>query len=245
MLFSTGKLDGFVIAAADGEIGTVRHAYFDDERWVIRHLVVQAGSWLKGRHVLVSPHAVTGIEPDRKRLLVSLTRAQVEQAPDIDTDKPVSRQQEARYYDYYGYPYYWAGAGLWGAAALPLAYVPLAGTIAANRNGEPPASAQQRDSRGDPHLRSTVEVAGYEIEAIDGSIGAVEDFLFDASSWAILHVVVDTRKWLPGRKVLIDPAEIASVDWPRRHVRVRLTREQVKASDPYVPEEMLGSASHA
>ncbi len=243
MLCSIKQLGGYAVAAQDGEVGKVAHAYFDDRLWTIRHLVAGTGTWLSGRDVLISPHAVQRIDEERRQVAVNLTRRQVEQAPDIDTDKPVSRQQEARYYDYYGYPYYWGGAGLWGPAAFPMG----AGAVVAMASTEgtstlpPDRQTQDRGEQGDPHLRSSAEVTGYAVEARDGGIGHVEDILFDPQSWAIRHVVIDTRNWLPGRKVLVEPAAIEDVDWSGRQVRVNLTREAVKASPEYRPGELLAA----
>jgi hypothetical protein len=76
-------------------------------------------------------------------------------------------------------------------------------------------------------------VTGYGIEASDGDIGHIDDFLFDDRSWQIRYAVVDTRNWLPGRLVLVSPQWITSVDWNRRHVHVKVTRDAVKASPPY------------
>lgn len=247
MLCSTKQLDGLVVAAQDGELGSASHALFDDARWAIRHLVVRTGTWLKGRDVLVSPHAVERVEPDNGqvgRLVVRLTRRQVEEAPHIDTAKPVSRQMEEQYNTYYGYPSYWAGAGLWGAAAYPMAAMP---PLAAEGSGMP-IENPRRDApagreKGDPHLRSTAEVEGYHIEAADGGIGHVEEFIFDPASWAIRYIVVDTRDWLPGRKVLVDPEDIDSIDWGQRQVRVRLTRDAIKARPDFRREELLASAA--
>lgn len=246
MLCSIRRLKGLVIAARDGSLGKVEEAYFDDDRWTLRHLVVRTGSWLSGRHVLISPHAVERIDLAAGQLVVALTRQQVEQAPDIDTDKPVSRQQEASYYDHYGYPYYWGGTGLWGASTLPLGIVTPTVPGAESSTGEPgpgtgaaPALAGQPEESGeggDPHLRSTAAVTGCTVEASDGRIGHVDDFLFDPSSWAIRKVVVDTRHWLPGRRVLVEPAAIDRMDWSGRRVHVALTREAVKACPEYKAE---------
>ncbi len=107
-------LRGYAIRATDGVIGKVDDLYFDDEDWAIRYLVVDTGGWLSGRKVLISPIAIG--QPDWLDgvLPVALTKAKVEHAPDIDTRKPVSRQHEAVYLGYYGYPFYWGGAGMWG-----------------------------------------------------------------------------------------------------------------------------------
>jgi hypothetical protein len=63
----------------------------------------------------------------------------------------------------------------------------------------------EKDQVGDMHLRSANNVAGYYIEATDGEIGHVEDFIIDDETWEIRYMVVDIRNWLPGKKVLIAP----------------------------------------
>ena len=113
------QLQGSPLRATDGEIGTVDQFYFDDETWAIRYLVVNTGSWLMGRRVLISPIAVGKTDWESGQMEVGLTKQQVEGSPDIDTHKPVSRQHEAEYLAYYGYPLYWSGPYLWGAMSYP------------------------------------------------------------------------------------------------------------------------------
>src|ERR1035438_2532796 len=109
----------FTIKAVDGELGTVADIYFDDETWAIRYLVVDTGGWLGGRQVLISPISVINTDWAAKQLDVSLTKRQVENSPKINTHQPVSRQHEAAYLGYYGYPNYWGGPYLWGPAFYP------------------------------------------------------------------------------------------------------------------------------
>ena len=97
-------LKNYAIHATDGTIGHVQDFYFDDEAWVIRYLVVDTGTWLSSRKVLISPVAIGRPNWIEKILPVSITKEQVKQSPDIDTDKPVSRQNEVEYLGYYGYP---------------------------------------------------------------------------------------------------------------------------------------------
>ena len=119
MLRSMKDLEDYAIRATDGDIGHVKDFYFDDDTWVVRYLVVETGSWLSGRKVLISPIAIG--EPDwtARALPVSITKEQVKNSPDLDTDEPVSRQHERQYLEYYGYPYYWGGTGLWGSDYNP------------------------------------------------------------------------------------------------------------------------------
>lgn len=78
-------------------------------------------------------------------------------------------------------------------------------------------------------LRAARDLAGYSIHATDGDIGEAHDLLFDAS-WRVRYVVVDTGKWLSGRKVVIPPDAFEAPDWFGRVIPVRLTKTQVESS---------------
>ncbi len=81
-------------------------------------------------------------------------------------------------------------------------------------------------------LKSIKEIQGYELGAQDGKIGKCSDFLFDDRSWAVRYIVADTRKWLPGRKVLISPISIGTALEVTDTLIVMLTKEQIKNSPP-------------
>lgn len=109
MLRSINDLRHDKIRAKDDEIGSVDDFLFDDEHWTIRYMVLNTGGWLTGRLVLISPMAISRVRREEESIDVALTRDQIERSPDISTDQPVSRQMEAEYAQYYGYPLYWAG----------------------------------------------------------------------------------------------------------------------------------------
>ena len=111
MLRSMKDLEDYAIRATDGTIGHVKDFHFDDKAWGIRYLVLDTGTWLSSRKVLISPIAIGHPDWAGKILPVSITKEQVKNSPDIDTDKPVSRHNEIRYRGYYGYPFYWGGPG--------------------------------------------------------------------------------------------------------------------------------------
>ena len=224
MLRNVTHLKGFAIHARDGEIGTLEQFYFDDESWAVRYLVVNTGGWLSGRLVLVSPIALRQAEWQSQRLDVALTKKQIADSPIIDTHKPVSRQHEAIYSGYYGYPYYWRGANLWGLGSYPADLTVRRESMAETEAAHARAGKESVDS----HLRSTDEVKGYHTEAADGEIGHVTDFLVDDETWAIRYLEVDTRNWWPGKKVLVSPQWINHVSWRESKVYVDLTRETIQ-----------------
>jgi len=237
MLRNTTDLEGYVIGATDGTIGHVKDFYFDDRAWVIRYLVVDTGAWLSSRSVLISPFAIGHPDWAERILPVSITKEKVKNSPDIDTKKPVSRQQESQYLEYYGYPYYWVGAGVWGQGAYPSMMLPGFGTavqgpqVQAGYVGADAESGRRRNN--DPHLRSCKEVVKYQIHATDGDIGHVQAMLVDEESWAIRYLIVDTSNWWLGHQVLIAPQWIKDVSWADAKVSVNLTRQAVKGSPPY------------
>jgi hypothetical protein len=228
MLTNATFLKGLSIQATDGELGTVDQFYFDDETWAIRYLTVETGGWLGGRQVLISPMSVLHTDWPAKRLDVALTKKQVEDSPNINTHQPVSRQHEAEYNLYYGYPYYWGGAFLWGPARYPAG---LVNPTTASMKGI--AGKIEREST-DSHLRSTEGITGYYVEATDGEIGHVDGFVIDNEAWAIRYIEVATRNWLPGKKVLVSPAWIERVSWPESKVYAGLSREAIKSCPEYL-----------
>jgi hypothetical protein len=233
MLRTAGALKGVTIEATDGDIGSVQDLYFDDRSWTIRYLVVDTGTWLPGRQVLISPMAFQPV-PGASRLRTELTKEQVRNSPPIDTDRPVNRQREIDFAQYYGYPYYWLGPYRWGELAYPGMPVPSPAPTAI----EEEVLARELQG-GDPNLRSVRDVMGYYIQATDGDLGHVEDFLVEDATWAIRYMIVDTRNWLPGRKVLVSPEWIVNVSWEDSKVAVDLSRRHIEAAPEFDPSMPL------
>ncbi len=222
------NLRGHGILATDGSIGEVDDLLFDDEDWAIRYVVVDTGSWLSGRKVLISPHALRDWNW-MSELRVALTKSQVELSPEVDTSKPVTRQHESDQLSYYGYPYYWGGAGLWGMGAYP-------GSMTAEARFKDELRARRfraRRSAEDVHLRSCRAVTGYAIHATDGDIGHVDDFLIDDRTWEIRYLVVNTSNWWLGHQMLVSPHWIMDVDWSLRKVVVDLTRKAITGAPAF------------
>ena len=110
MLLAVSALKGYSIEAQDGALGIIKDLLFDDRRWQIKWLVVQSGSWLGDRKLLLHPSAVDGFDHDRQTLDVSPTKQQVKASPGLSTDQPVSRQHEDDLLVYYGRNPLWGDA---------------------------------------------------------------------------------------------------------------------------------------
>jgi hypothetical protein len=222
-LQSLHALCGASILATDGEIGKVHDFFIDDQDWRVRYLVVRTGAWMTGKHVLITPPNVKPEDWTPHHIPVALSKAEILACPDADFDRPVSRQQEMAIADQYGWTYYWTAEPI----LLP---------------GPPSAinDSTELQEAGNPHLRSLREVRQYRIHAVAGEIGHMCDLLVGTRDWKIRRFVVDTRNWIPGRKVLVDPAWTTSVSWSRCEVNVRVERAAIRQCPAY-DASMIGS----
>lgn len=231
MLRSVKSLEKLAIGATDGALGNIKDFYFDDEAWVVRYLVVDTSSWLGGRKVLISPYSIRRQGVDATVLPTTITKEQIRNSPSLDTDKPVSRQYEKSYLGYYGYPYYWGGASLWGSSYFPGAID--GGPEAQSYDGYQGYLNGPSDDDGDPHLRSCNAVKGYHITASDGEIGHVQGFLVDDRTWSLRYLIVNTSNWWLGHQVVISPEWISQVNWAAADVVVTLDRQAIKSAPSY------------
>ena len=254
MLRSMKDMEDYTIGATDGIIGHVKDFYLDDEAWVIRYLVVETGERLSRRRVLISRIGIGQPNWSEKILPVSITQEQVRNSPDIDTNKPVSRQQEMGYLGYYGYGQYWGGGGLWGAglypdilqAGLQSTGSSIDGRGSQTQKARPGAAADTaRHHHDDPHLRSGNAVMRCYVHASDGDIGHVQGLLVEEKSWAIRYIIVNTSNWWLGHEVLIAPQWIDDVNWAESKVFVDLTRQAVKNAPPYDAVALLNREQEA
>jgi hypothetical protein len=217
MLRRVSQLRGVAVDATDGEIGHVEDVYFEDQHWTVRNVAVRTGGWLDGRRVLIPPIALRGIDWRRHRLAVALDRGTVGGSPQIGIDRRISHGDEWTLLRYYGFPYEWGG--------------------------EPPRRASTaraaRRRPDDPHLRSARETIGYAIEAQDGHIGHLDDYLIDENLRNLRYLIVATRDWWPGRKVLIAPDWVEWVSSVHADIHVDVVREAVRRAPEYDPSRPI------
>jgi uncharacterized protein YrrD len=227
MLRKVKTMTGYTLDSLDGEIGKVKEFYFDDQHWTIRYLVADAGNWLTGRQVLISPYALAAVNKEGQQIAINLTKKQIEDSPSLNSDKPVSRQFEEAYYGHFGWPMYWGGPYMWGAYPY-LERDPVTDT-----------ESTKEEKAWDPNLRSSHDVIGHHVQALDGEIGHVEDFIIDDETWAIRYLIVDTENWWPGKKVLVSPRWIDRVSWDESKVFISLPCATIKQSPEYSEESLL------
>ena len=225
MLRSIKSYEGHLVQGTDGDIGSVTDFFFDDTEWAVRYMIVDTGKWIPGRKVLISPLALQRQTNVPASFSVPVTKEVVENSPPFDGDQAISRQYETELANYYGWPAYWEAFKLSAASAV------------GRRSDVLPENVKRLnlERKGVSNLWSANEVIGYFIEATDGEIGHVEDFVLEDETWAVRYLVIDTRNWLPGRKVLIIPQLTEGISWTEARVRIDLPRETIKESPEFDP----------
>lgn len=251
MLCSAHVVKGFAIQALNGQMGKINEFYFDDGSWQIRYLVVDVGNWLKRQQVLLSPEAVTAVDPEEGIIDVNLSKEEVEASPDALEQPTVSRQMEIALYRHYDWTPYWAtdpvstaGFGHGPAAVVrPGAGVKSSVDIISDAHGLPVPDEQaaertmdglsEEDLRPSGRLRGTTEVKGYHVHALDGDIGHVSDFFLKGPFDRISYLIVDTGTWLAGKKVIIPPMLVQAIHWDGSKVDIALTKEEIQNAPEY------------
>ena len=225
MLTRLKPLLGHGIRATDQNLGNANDFYFDDQEWIIRYLVVDTGNWLPGRLVLIATEALGQQEWSAQEVSVNLTAKEIQNSPSIEIDQPVSRQKEQALRAHFQWPAYWDLSG-----------APMARTVKPMLPDDAQDALDQSEDFGDPHLQNVNEVLNYSIQAVDGKIGHVEDFMIDHQSWHIRYMVVDTGNWLPDKKVLVAPGWIKEISWTDQTASVVHSRGQIQSCPEFEPD---------
>jgi hypothetical protein len=241
MLISYNDLRQFAVEATDGRKGHATDLYFDDESWQVRYAVTESGFLFTKQEALVKSAVLGEPDIDSRTLPVSLTKEQLEEADSPDAHPPVSeqREREIRLHQLEFWPPVMIGAP--GAVYTPAIAEQQLRTAGKVTEQELEELAETEDS----HLRSLDEMSGYAIQATDGDIGVISDFLLDPNGWKIRYVVVDTGNWLPGRQVAIKPDWVSRVSWVDQSLVVNVSKEEVSdAQELSEIEELERSDTH-
>jgi uncharacterized protein YrrD len=222
MLVSLKDLKGYSIQAKDDEIGKVNDFYFDDQTWTVRYLVDKAGVWLFGRQVLISPASVREINSDQMIFLVALTREQVEKSPKLDKEKMLSKDAEKSLINYYQWPSYLGGSDSLAEAGYTQTQAPYPLSLRGDRDIVQDAEQEM------PGLKSSEDVLGYHISTNNGDLGFVDDLIVSSKTWEIRYMVIDAKKGLNGKKILIAPEWIDWISWKQRRVSVSMDKEKIQ-----------------
>lgn len=239
MFWSSKRLLGLKVAAADGPIGSIYDIYFEDDDWRVRYFVVDTGGWLGGSRVLLSPRVVGRPDVDESRIPVSLTQEQIRRSPPYDSEKPISLQYELELTAHYTWPdptTYSEDLGM----SLPPVPPPPAPRLVPRA-----VDASAVEHMPGPHLRSIRDLFGYSIHVRGGEIGTAEDFVVEDPAWRIDRIVVGTGSWFSGRKVAVTSAHSRKIRWSEQAIFLDVTRDDIEHAPEFDPESQIEPVTQA
>ena len=227
MLFTMKSINQFTLCSKDGTIGKIREVLFNDQTWQVKYLVADAGNWLIGHKVLISPDYMQELNQNQQCINVDLFKQQVKDAPPLSSDLPVDRQKDGEPYSILNLP------------PSPLTRLPEDQAITSALDIQACADRIAEQHSWDPQLRSTKASSGLTIEALDGEVGQIEDFIIDDQSWTIRYLVVRTGKWWPGHQILIAPPWISRLSWGTSQAFVNIDRAPFRDLEAFTSIEHL------
>jgi len=227
MLQSVRELCRFRVCSTEGKVGKAADFYFDHTSWAVRYLVVNTGYWLIGDRILVRPNCIEPPDVAGRKIPLSLNNEELHGCANERSEQPLSAHHEALVDHRYGGSLYGRGGGPVGR---------LHGVV--NRQALAVAQSEQTaepDSGLSENLYSALEIVGYQTEATDGPIGAVEDFLVDDDQWVLQYMVVNTKSSIDhvNPRALLPVAWIEHLSWPESRVHLHVNRHKVKHSPRY------------
>lgn len=76
-----------------------------------------------------------------------------------------------------------------------------------------------------PEAVGRIDMSGYDVEAVDGEIGSVEETTLDAGA---SYLIVNTGPWILGKKVVIPAGLVERVDRDEEKVCVGRTKDEIR-----------------
>lgn len=220
------QLKTYFVEAIDGETGRVDDLYFHRGEWHIRYLLLRVAFEPEYRRVLLSTYSVQEVLTDRHVITLNLTRQQIRNSPETNVSQPISRPHEIELNQYYGWPADW-----------------LAAEQDVTPTGELSGRAE-RQQAGDIEeytgaaLQGCDEVTGvFRIQANDGEIGKITDFIVDDESWLLRYVIAEYADSRTGYVILATDM-VERIDWVDGHFYVDAfvkTIREIPDYDPAVP----------
>lgn len=260
-MLSLKRIIGAAVAATDGEVGALRDAYLSEGDWVVHTLIIEPTAMERTVPLALRPDTVHGVDPGGGRVALTLSLAQVDEAPAVDLRRPparaaepggapagggggleVSREERLPSSSSYSPTAPWGPPATIGDEVLePAGEVP---DIADRPGPEPEETEEAATDRprgsapemptlvGAERSHSARDMIGHRVIATDGEIGTVDDLLVDPGSWRVDSLVVAISGWVSGIHASVASTDVRRVDAGAGTVHLGSAVEEVRAAAP-------------
>lgn len=220
MLCSERALRGTSLLARDGEAGRVHELYVDETNWQVNTVVIDNGNWPVGRLVLLGTNVIEELDVVTPSLKVGLTRDEVAAASTVSSHPPATLHREAELHAHHDWPVLWTAGNPMVSRLMP-EQAPM--EDAETAAGTPVA----------PHLLGTRDISGYQVVALDGDAGQVDDLLVDCSVWTITSIVVAPGVWRRRQPVIVPIAQVRGISRDELKLNLGVPLEELHGMPPF------------
>lgn len=224
MKHSLKNLKGYSVETADGMKGKIKDFLFDEDTWAVRYIDADFGNLFKDKRIILPVDVIIETSWKHHRFTLNISKEKIEKSPSPQDKPTVSREYEKQLVKYYGFPFYWSTGGI--VPAPPGSYYPV----------RPLNVPQNKISEKDLNtkLRSFREVEGYQIRAIDDTLGHVEDIMIDDTDWQLVYLIIDTSNWLPwSKKVMLAINWLEEISYVKGEVKINLNTDTIKSAPDF------------
>jgi hypothetical protein len=219
---SLKQLLDYSVKATDGEKGNVKDFLFDEDKWIIRYLEIDLGTFFKDRKVLIGRTFLNTPEWSENIFPINITKSDIEKAPKLEKHLPVSLKYEEIYNKFNNQENYWDFQSITGRILYPQ---------------RPIKSPKQElnEKNIDSNLRSFQEIENYQVHSKDGVFGHICDFIVDDEDWQIVYAIIDTSNWVPWnkKKVIIPINSLVEISYIREEIKLNMNIDKIKNSPKY------------
>lgn len=237
MLKNLEGLKGFSVVGDDGKVfGNVEDFNFYSPDMAIKYIVVDTGSWLDEREVIFSPECFKEIDYEKKEIHIGVCEIEVKDSPELEKDRRVTRKKERKLVNFFNWPDYWgldigAGVSIKEGERRKL----LIKALVEDEYGK-----DIKKDRNKSRVKRTSRLKGFQVNSIDGEIGAINDIIIDDKTWLIRYFVVNTKSKLKDDKpTLIAPEWVEKYEWSKNKISIIMSKEEIENAPELKNEKVI------
>lgn len=226
MLITVQQILQQPVYGAHEALGDLVDLLLDSYTWNVRFGVVEVGAWLASRPVLIDAPRLAQAQWNETEhaLRLPLSRSEIRACPPLESLTGARPPREAGLVEHFVWGSHWREHLTSQPAPVGVDAVPTPAS---------PAEQRERD------LYAARQLIGYRLEAVDGEVGALQDFLLDLDHWVVRYFIVELDTFLGGRRRLISPGAAEAIHPSDRLLRVHFSAAEIEAAPEYDPRHPL------
>lgn len=212
MVYNLSDFRGFGIHSLEGPIGKAHDFYFSKSDWKVYYLLCDTGYWMTDRLVIFSIEAIKKIDTKTESIFLNLSKEKIFNSPFISSESLVSRINENKLFDYYGWFKYWE-------------------TEEYKQKNSQYIKSELKNKHVEVNsiagLNCTREIIGQIIQADQTQVGRLSSLIANTDGWQIVFMLINYDNADPSKKLIINPYWISKFEYNEKITRLNVPIDRV------------------